>query len=152
VTVESGTPINVAGGSNNIVGGSGGGGANTPDGNRPNLNGKITYMHKPVPSSDPFQHIQYYDTSVFSAPAPGTWGNLGHNALRGPGRDNWNISLFKTFAFTENSGLQLRLETFNTFNHTQFQNVDSRLGDSRFGEFTSAYPARIMQLSGKVYF
>jgi hypothetical protein len=147
VTVESGRPINVLGGSNNIVGGSDGG-----NGNRPNLNGKITYMHKPVPSSDPFQHIQYYDTSVFSAPAAGTWGNLGHNALRGPGRDNWNLSLFKTFALTETSALQLRLETFNTFNHTQFQNSDNSLGDSRFGQFTSAYPARIVQLSGKIYF
>jgi hypothetical protein len=152
VTIESGTPINVTGGSNNIVGGSGGGGANTPAGNRPNLNGRITYMHKPVASSDPFQHIQYYDTSVFSAPAPGTWGDLGHNALRGPGRDNWNLSLFKTFTFTETAALQLRLETFNTFNHTQFQNSDNTLGDSRFGEFTSAYPARIVQLSGKIYF
>ncbi len=142
VTIESGLPINVSGGSSNIVGG----------GNRPDLNGKISYMHKPVASTDPFQHIQYYDTSVFSAAAPGTWGNLGHNALRGPGRDNWNLSLFKTFAFGETSGLQLRLETFNTFNHTQFQNVDNGLGDSRFGQFTSAYPARIVQLAGKIYF
>jgi hypothetical protein len=131
VTIESGIPINVSAGSNN---------------------GKIRYMHKPVASTDPFQHIQYFDTSVFTAPAAGVWGNLGHNALRGPGRDNWNLSLFKTFAFGETSGLQLRLETFNTFNHTQFQNSDNSVGDTRFGQFTSAYPARIVQLSGKIYF
>ena len=142
VTAESGLPINISAGGGNQVGG----------GNRPDLNGKITYMHKPVASTDPFQHIQYYDTTVFSNPVAGGWGNLGHNALRGPGRDNWNLSLFKTFAFGETSGLQLRLETFNTFNHTQFQNVDNGKGDSRFGQFTSAYPARIVQLSGKIYF
>jgi len=142
ITIESGLPINVSGGSSNIVGG----------GNRPDLNGEITYMHKPVASTDPFQRIQYFDTSVFSTPAPGTWGNLSHNALRGPGRDNWNLSLFKTFAFGESAGLQLRFESFNTFNHTQFQSVDNGLGDSRFGQFTSAYPARIIQLAGKVYF
>ena len=56
------------------------------------------------------------------------------------------------FAFGETSGLQLRLETFNTFNHTQFQNSDNSVGDSRFGQFTSAYPARIVQLAGKIYF
>jgi Carboxypeptidase regulatory-like domain len=147
VTIESGIPFNVTGGSN-IVGG------NNSPGNRPNLTGPIRYMHKVVPSSDPFQHIQYFDPTVFSAPAPGTWGNLAHNALRGPGRDNWNLSLYKTFAFTEASGLQLRLETFNTFNHTQFQfpNLNNGIGDSRFGQFTAAYPARIVQLSGKVYF
>jgi len=142
VTIESGLPINISGGSNNVVGG----------GNRPNLNGKISYVHKALATSDPYQVIQYFDTSVFSDPGKGNWGNLSHNALRGPGRDNWNLSLFKTFAFTEVSGLQLRLETFNTFNHTQFQNSDNSLGDTRFGQFTSAYPARIVQLAGKIYF
>ena len=145
ITVESGLPVNFTGGSNLV------GGANSP-GNRPDLNGSIKYEHSPVASTDPFQHIQYVDTSVFSTPAPGTWGNLSHNAIRGPGRDNWNLSLFKNFAFTESAGLQLKLETFNTFNHTQFQTVDNGLGDSRFGQFTAAYPARIVQLAGKVYF
>ena len=142
ITIESGLPINVSGGSNNNVGG----------GNRPDLNGSIRYTHSVVPTSDPYRVIQYFDPSVFSDPGAGNWGNLGHNALRGPGRDNWNLSLFKTFTFTENSGFQLRLETFNTFNHTQFQNSDNSLGDGRFGQFTSAYPARIIQLGGKVYF
>ncbi|MGA9813119.1 MAG: hypothetical protein WBQ64_10100, partial [Terriglobales bacterium] len=133
ITIESGLPVNFTGGSNIV------GGANSP-GNRPDLNGSIKYEHTAVASTDPFQHIQYVDTSVFSTPAPGTWGNLSHNAIRGPGRDNWNLSLFKTFAFGETTGLQLRLETFNTFNHTQFQSVDNGLGNSRFGQFTSAYP------------
>jgi hypothetical protein len=146
VTIESGLPINVNGGSNNIVGATGG---NNGNGNRPDLTGKITYMHQVLPGD---QKIQYYDPTAFTGTAPGVWGNLGHNALRGPGRDNWNLSLFKTFTFTESSGLQLRLETFNTFNHTQFQNVSNSLGDSRFGQFTSAYPARIVQLAGKIYF
>jgi hypothetical protein len=142
VTIESGLPINVSGGSNNNVGG----------GNRPNLNGSIRYTHSVLQTTDPYRVVQYFDPSVFSDPGAGNWGTLGHNALRGPGRDNWNISLFKTFAFGETSGLQLRLETFNTFNHTQFQNSDNSLGDGRFGQFTSAYPARIVQLGGKVYF
>jgi hypothetical protein len=149
VTIESGIPINVSGGSNNVVGG----------GNRPDLNGSINYVHKLVPCTpsltttcDPYRVIKYYDDSVFSDPGAGNWGNLRHNALRGPGRDNWNLSLFKTFTFTESSGLQLRLETFNTFNHTQFKDSDNSLGDGRFGQFTSAYPARIVQLAGKIYF
>jgi len=149
VTIESGLPVNVNGGSNDVVGANGG---NEGNGNRPDLTGKITYMKKVVPSTDPFTHFQYFDPTAFTGTAPGVWGNLGHNALRGPGRDNWNISLFKTFTFTETAGLQLRLETFNTFNHTQFQNVSNALGDGRFGQFTSAYPARILQLGGKVYF
>ena len=138
-TIESGLPLNLTSSNSNVVGG----------GNRPDLNGRITYTHTVLPGN---QQIQYFNTSAFSAPAVGAWGDLGHNALRGPGRDNWNLSLFKTFAFGERSGLQLKLESFNTFNHTQFQNVSNNLGDDRFGQFTSAYPARIVQLAGKVYF
>jgi hypothetical protein len=146
ITVESGTPINLTDGGGNTVG----------NGNRPDLNGKISYEHEvlaPKPG-DTYQHIQYFDTSVFSDPAHGAWGNLGHNALRGPGRDNWNLSLSKAFAFGEKSGLRLSLQTFNTFNHTQFRfpNLDNSVSDSRFGQFTSAYDARIVQLSGKIYF
>src|SRR6185437_13061978 len=107
ITIESGLPVNFTGGSNIV------GGANSP-GNRPDLTGSIKYVHTPVASTDPFQHIQYVDTSVFSTPAAGTWGNLSHNAIRGPGRDNWNLSLFKTFAFGETNVLQHPLKTFNT--------------------------------------
>jgi len=79
---------------------------------------------------------------------------LGHNALRGPGRDNWNMSLFKTFTLSESRGsrFELRLETFNTWNHTQFNGVDTTKADSRFGQFTSAFDPRILQLGGKIYF
>ena len=79
---------------------------------------------------------------------------MPHNDLRGPGRDNWNLSLFKRFSLWESRGsfLELRLETFNTWNHTQFNQVDTGLGDSRFGQVTSAFDPRILQLGGKIYF
>jgi hypothetical protein len=44
------------------------------------------------------------------------------------------------------------LETFNTWNHTQFNAVDTGLGDGRFGQVTSAFDPRILQLGGKIYF
>jgi len=46
----------------------------------------------------------------------------------------------------------LRLETFNTWNHKQFKDVDSAFKDSRFGQVTSAFDPRILQLGGKIYF
>jgi carboxypeptidase family protein len=144
VTMESGTPINIGisgGQGGNFVGGS----------NRPDLTGTISYTHTVLAGQ---QRIQYFDPSAFSLPALGAWGSLGHNALRGPGRDNWNLSLFKSFTFNEARGsrLELRLETFNTWNHTQFNGTDNTLGDSRFGQFTSAFDPRILQLGGKLYF
>jgi carboxypeptidase family protein/TonB-dependent receptor-like protein len=142
ITIVSGLPVNINDTNpiaNDVVG----------NGNRPDLTGKIRYEQQVVGP----QKVQYIDPAAFTSVASaGTFGNLGHNALRGPGRDNWNLSLFKTFAFTETTGLQLRFESFNTFNHTQFQNVNNNFGQGTFGQFTSAYPARLIQLAGKIYF
>ncbi len=104
----------------------------------------------------------------FTPPAEGQFGTLGHNSLRGPGRDNWNLSLFKSFMISESRGsrFELRLETFNTWNHTQFNNINNSLSyhfnahfgkylpDSgqQFGQATSAFDPRILQLGGKIYF
>lgn len=144
ITMETGLPINV-----NLSGGQGGNGVG--GNNRPNLTGTISYPHNVLSGQ---QQIQYFDPTAFTAPAIGAWGALGHNALRGPGMDNWNLSLFKTFTLSETRGsrLELRLETFNTWNHTEFNGTDNTLGDSRFGQFTSAFDPRILQLGGKIYF
>jgi hypothetical protein len=139
VTIESGLPINLttggAIGSFNTVGAT----------NRPDRVGAISY---------PQTVSQWFVPTSFVDPADGTFGNLSHNALRGPGRDNWNLSIFKSFWFSEARGsrFELRLETFNTWNHTQFNAVDTTVADSRFGQVTSAFDPRILQLGGKLYF
>jgi len=145
-TIESGLPINLtAGSAAGYVGGTA----------RPDQIGSITYLNTAATGAAAGnQHINYFDPTTFGAPASGLFGNLGHNALRGPGRDNWDVSLFKSFTFSEARGsrFELRFETFNTWNHTQFQNVDTGLGDDRFGQYTSAYNPRTLQLGGKIYF
>jgi hypothetical protein len=97
----------------------------------------------------------------------GAWGDLGHNAVRGPGEQVWNLSLFKNFVFNEARGSQfeLRLETFNTFNHTQWQYVNAFCsGATPFGspcngannvgngEVTGAWAPRLVQLGLKLMF
>ncbi len=138
VTAESGLPINI-----NLSGGQGGNGVG--GNNRPDQTGTLTTPHLVN---------EWFSPSAFTAPAVGAWGTFAHNGLRGPGRDNWNLSLFKRFTLWESRGsfLELRLETFNTWNHTQFNGTDNTLGDSRFGQVTSAFDPRILQLGGKVYF
>jgi len=138
VIASTGLPINVT-----LTGSQGGNGIGGT--NRPDLVGSISY---------PKSVTEWFDTSAFASPTLGAWGNLGHNALRGPGRQNWDLSIFKNFVFSEARGsqLELRLETFNTWNHTQFQNVSTGVGSSNFGQITSAYPARILQLGAKISF
>lgn len=120
-------------------------------GNRPNVNGPITY---------PKTVASWFNPGVFSAPVPGAWGNLGFDALRGPGRDDWNLSLFKSFVISERRGsrFELRADAFNTWNHTQFKGdannggISLNYGSSNFGAVTAAYDPREFQLGASLYF
>jgi len=138
VTVMSGVPVNPQ-----LTGGQSTNGIPQST-NRPDLAGKVTYPHTVG---------EWFNTNAFQAPTIGAWGNAGHNSLRGPGRDNWNLSLFKSFAFNESgSRLELRAESFNTWNHTEFDQVSSALGSSNFGQVTSAFDPRVFQFGAKLYF
>jgi len=46
--------------------------------------------------------------------------NVGRNTVSSPGLNIWNMSLFKTFKFTESKTLQFRFETYDTFNHQNY--------------------------------
>ena len=94
-----------------------------------------------------------------------TFGNMGRNVLRGPGINNWDISIEKDFKFTENKSLEFRSEFFNAFNHVQFFGPTFQNGalgfDSLFGQVTgdtssstSSYyrGPRVIQLALKFYF
>jgi hypothetical protein len=98
---------------------------------------------------------QFFNPGAFSAPAIGQWGNLAKGAVRGPGRNNWNLSLFKSFALFESrpgSRFELRVESFNAWNHTEFNNVSTTFSSSNFGQVTSVWDPRVFQLGAKLIF
>jgi hypothetical protein len=66
--------------------------------------------------------------SAFSRPDRGTFGNLERNALRGPGYWRTDASLFKHFAFSGTSRIEVRLEAVNIFNNVNLGFPDSELG------------------------
>jgi len=137
VTMTSGLPINPQ-----LTGGQSSNGLPNAT-NRPNQTGSVSYPHKVA---------EWFNTSAFTNPAVGAWGNAGFNSLRGPGRDNWNLSLFKSFNFGENRRFELRAESFNVWNHTEFDQVSNGLGSSNFGQVTSAFDPRVFQFGAKLYF
>lgn len=55
----------------------------------------------------------------------GTVTNVARNTLPSPGLNNWDMSLFKNFKFSETKSLQFRAEFFNVFNHRQFSFANS---------------------------
>ena len=150
ITAESGAPLNMGLNSTNISS------VLSNTGNRPNVNGSISY---------PQTAAAWFNPSVFSAPActiggsgADCYGNLGHNAVRGPGRDNWNMSLLKNFAVTERFNLQFRADAFNMWNHTQFKGdynnggISTNFGASNFGAVTGAFDGRQFQLALKLIY
>jgi len=65
--------------------------------------------------------------AAFATPAPGTFGNVPRNFLRGPGFKQFDIVLNKRIRFSESTNLEFRTEIFNIFNHTNFDIPGSRL-------------------------
>lgn len=131
-TYQSGTPFSV-----------GLTGAHHGLASRADING-VTSLQKSVP--------EWFDTSIYAVPAVGFYGDGGRNTVRGPALGEWDMSLYKNFAFGERAHLQLRFESFNTFNHTNFKGVSSSLGSGSFGEITSAHDPRILQLGARLQF
>jgi hypothetical protein len=127
----------------------------------------------------------WFDGNTFAQPLepqlradgqPGMFGYMGRNPLTGPGRNNWDMALLKNLQIPwfgrEHSTLQFRWETFNTFNHPQWQGVNIFCNGSpnangspafgrlcgghdynlRNGQINSAWPSRIMQVALKLIF
>jgi hypothetical protein len=110
---------------------------------------------------------QYFDSSTFSPEPLGTFGNVGRNFFNGPGYNYTNLQIYKDFPLVKDGKtyIQLRLESYNVFNHTNFAQPDGNFGDSTFGQIESVIqpgsfgvaagdpqPGRATQLAAKIYF
>jgi hypothetical protein len=114
--------------------------------NRANLVGD------PYPSGFEKSVSQWFNTAAFAQPARGPFGNIGRNTLRGPGINNLDLALFKNFELVKGSRLQFRFESFNAFNHTQFNSPVTNVSDQNFGRVLGSRPGRINQLGLKLLF
>jgi hypothetical protein len=143
--IQSGTPVTIRYTGPDTLGLGGIGAANHED--------------QVAPVSYPHTLNAWFSTGSFANPvapwnggANNGFGNARKDAVVGPGLFNFNMSLFKTFNITEKTRFELRFESFNTFNHTEFNGIDSGSNDANFGHVTSAYDPRILQLGAKFSF
>jgi hypothetical protein len=104
------------------------------------------------PLNGPKTVAEFFNTAAFSYPAYGFFGNAAEDLVRGPGIENWDTSLFKSFRIGEHLSFQLHGDAFNIFNHVNFMSVDSNLGDGQFGQVTAAHDPRILQVGMKLEF
>jgi hypothetical protein len=100
--------------------------------------------------------MRQFDTSKFSVPAMNVRGNSGLGTVRGPGQNNVDLSLAKTFQIYERLHLEFRGDAFNAFNHTQWTGVNTTYpsGNAQFpfGMVNAAREARIGQVGAKLVF
>ena len=97
--------------------------------------------------------VSYLNPSAYGLPVTGTWGNVGKGAIHGPGLVNWDMGIFKDFPLRgERLHLQFRAESFNTVNHTNFNNPNVTQSASGFGTITGSADPRIGQLALKLLF
>jgi hypothetical protein len=82
----------------------------------------------------------------------GQFGNEGRNAVRGPGVEDVDFSLFKDFRIDEVRKVQFRAECFNLLNHANFGLPENDLESPAFGQILQAGPPRLLQLALKFLF
>ena len=97
-----------------------------------------------------------FNTTLFSPNALGTFGNSSRRFFYGPGINNYDMALHKLTRLTEGTSIEFRFETFNTFNHAQFDGASSVDGNrdntQTFGHILKSQPGRVSQVALKLNF
>jgi hypothetical protein len=125
-----------------------GGGTN----NRPNLIASVSYPKK---IGAWFSKGSYANpTAPWAGGSNQGFGTAGRDSAVGPGLSLWNLSLFKSIPLSarETPHLELRFESFNTFNHPSWTGIDTNSADGNFSSITGDYGPRLLELGGKIVF
>jgi hypothetical protein len=94
---------------------------------------------------------EFFNTAAFVT-AVGHFGTEAPGTVLGPGFQLWDISLIKNIKFGEHVGLQLRLETFNAFNHGSPNAIDTNIASGTFGQVNGWHDPRTVQIGAKINF
>jgi hypothetical protein len=112
-------------------------------------------------STDPNVYLDggsgyFINPAAFAVPASGHFGTCAPYSVHGPGMENVDMSLFKSFEITESKRVEFRTEWFNAFNHANFAAPNANISDS--GSFGKVYSTlgntnpREIQFGLKLYF
>jgi hypothetical protein len=94
---------------------------------------------------------QWFDPSPYSAPANNFGTCPAQGPVRGPGYDDWDLSLQKDFPLTERMKIQFRTDWLNALNHVNLNTPNDNLGQG-MGLINSSQSPRNIQFALKLYF
>jgi hypothetical protein len=114
---------------------------------------RANYTGQPIFGSGTRTADQWFNPAAFATPAAFTFGNVGRNAIYGPGRQTLDLALQREFSVTEKIKFQIRAEAFNALNHTNLGTPNRFVNTPQFGTITeAATPAREIQLGVRLSF
>ena len=95
---------------------------------------------------------EWFNSAAFTVAPAFTAGTEPRFSFFGPGINNWDTALMRNFPVRERLKLQLRGEFYNTFNHPNFKNPNTTIGNVNYGKITSDNGARVMELALRIFF
>jgi hypothetical protein len=111
------------------------------------VNGSLraNYTGQPIALDDPTV-LRFFNTSAFTLPPAGQFGNAGRNMITGPSSLNVSMNVNKTIMIGGTRNLNVRVQASNVFNTAQFGAIDTIVNSPTFGQVTSMRPMRSVQL------
>jgi hypothetical protein len=82
--------------------------------------------------------VMCFNTSCFATPPQYTFGNANWSSVIGPGSQLWDMVLRKDTRITERVSTEFRAESFNAFNHPNFDFPNTSYGTPEFGTITDS--------------
>ena len=95
---------------------------------------------------------EYFNPAAFAVQPAGTFGDLGRDALTGPGSIQFDAAFSRRFHLKERWSLDFRADFFNIMNHGNWSNPVTSNTSSTFGQITTFGSPRIIQMALKLYF
>jgi len=94
----------------------------------------------------------WFNVAAFTAAPQFKIGTASRNPVRGPGLQNADVMIGKTFRLTERMKLEFRAEAFNVSNTPPLNDPNGSFGSAAFGTITTAGNPRDFEFAGKLRF
>jgi hypothetical protein len=138
-SLQSGDPLQISDGGKDIS-------LSAQDQDRPN----VVLPGSVYPATKTVQ--EYFNPAAFATQPAGTFGDLGRDAVYGPGSIQFDAAFSRPFHLKESKRIDFRADFFNIMNHGNWSNPVTSITSSTFGQITSFGSPRIIQMALKLYF
>jgi hypothetical protein len=112
---------------------------------------RANYNGSPISLSDPTTML-FFNTSAFSVPLAGTFGDAGRNTIIGPGTSVMNLGLTRNVNLGQSRGLTVTLLANNVLNTVQYSGIDTVVNSPTFGQVISVRPMRTLLVTTRFRF